>query len=88
MHGEELALDQVGLHRGAHAHRQVGFALRQVQFAVVHQQMDFDFGIFLGEFLEPRQQPIGADAVAGGDLERPAGQFMDVLEGFLGGGQA
>jgi len=37
----------------------------KIQFAVVHQQMQFDFGIFLGEFLEARQQPIGADAVAG-----------------------
>ena len=83
MHGEQLALDQVGLHRRAHADGEVGLALRQVQFAVVHHQMDFDFGILRQEFVQPRQQPIGADAVAGGDLQRAARRVMDVLERFL-----
>ena len=88
MHGEELALDQVGLHRRAHADGEVGRALRQVELAVVHHQMDFDFRKFLQELLQPRQQPIGADAMAGGDLQRAARAVMDVLERFFRRGQA
>ena len=64
VHGEELALDQVGLHRRAHADGEIGFALRQIEFAVLHDEMDFDLGIFFEEIVEPGYQPIGADAVA------------------------
>ena len=67
--GEQLALDQVGLHRRAHPDGEIGLALGQVQFPVVHHQMDFHFGILRQECAQPRQQPIGADAMAGGDLQ-------------------
>ena len=51
VHGEELALDQIGLHRRAHAERQIGLALGQIEFAVLQHQMHLQFGIFLEEFL-------------------------------------
>ena len=47
MHGEELALDQVGLHRRAHAERQIGLALGEIELAVFHHQMDLQLGKFV-----------------------------------------
>ena len=88
MHGEELALDQVGLHRRAHAKRQIGLALGEIEFAILEHQMHLQLGIFVQEFLQPRQQPIGAQAVAGGDLERAARGGLHILERLLGLGQA
>src|ERR1019366_192880 len=80
-HREQLALDQVGLRRLAGADRDVGFAHRQVELLVGDDQRDPDFGIERGEFAEPRNQPVDADAGGGRDLEvaaRPlaaVGQF-------------
>ena len=64
VHGEQLALDEIGLHRRAHADGEIGLALRQIEFAILEHQMHLKFGEFGHEFLEPRQQPIGAEPVA------------------------
>jgi len=32
-------------------------ALRQVELAILHDEMDFDLGIFFQEIVEPRHQP-------------------------------
>ncbi len=87
MRREELALDQIGLDRRAQAPGDIGLALGEVEFVIVHHQMQFDLRIFGQELRQARQQPIDADAVAGGDFQRAARAFMDILERFLGGGQ-
>ncbi len=80
-HREQLALDQVRLRRLAGADRDVGLAHRQIEFLVGHDQRNPDLRIERGEFAEPRDQPVDADAGRGGDLEvaaRPlaaVGQF-------------
>ena len=83
MHREQLALDQVGLNGRAHAERQIGLALGKIQFLVVHHQMHFHVRILGQELAQPRQQPIGADAMAGGDVQRAARRVMDILERFF-----
>ncbi len=45
VHGEQLALDQIGLHRRAHAERDVGFALREIELAIFQHQMHLHFRI-------------------------------------------
>jgi hypothetical protein len=84
VHGEQLALDQIGLHRRAHADGEVGFALREIELAVLEHQMDLQLGKVRRNSLQPRQQPIGAEPVAGGDLERAARRGLRVLQRFLG----
>ena len=60
-HAQELALDQVGLARQAHALSHIGFPRRQVQFAVRQLQTDFDLRIESNKFLEPGRQPSRAE---------------------------
>ena len=60
-HAQELALDQVGLARRAHAQSHIGFPHRQVQFAVRQLRTDFDLRIEFDKFLEPRRQPSRAE---------------------------
>ncbi len=43
-HGEEFTLDQIGLNRCAHAKRQIGFALCEIEFAILEDQAHLDFG--------------------------------------------
>ncbi len=42
MHGEELALDEIGLGRPAQADGDIGLAHGEIEFAVVEQQRDAD----------------------------------------------
>ncbi len=66
---EQLALDQVGLRRLAHADGDVRLAHRQVELLVRHHQLDANVGIELREFAEPRDQPVDADARCGRHLQ-------------------
>ena len=79
-HREQLALDQIGLGGLARADRDVGLAHRKIEFLVGHDQRDPDLGIKRGEFAEPRNQPVDADARRGGDLEVAARPLAAVGE--------
>ena len=69
LHRKQLALDEIGLRRLAHADADVGLAHRQVEFLVGDEQVDADLGIELDEFAEPRDQPVHAEARRGGDAQ-------------------
>ena len=62
VHGEQLALDQVGLRRLAQPDRDVGLAHREIELLLGGQQRDADVGIEFEEFAEPRRQPMHAEA--------------------------
>ena len=64
MHGEQLALNEVGLRRLAQADRHVRLAHGEVELLVGGDQRDADLGIEVDEFAEPRREPMHADARA------------------------
>ena len=69
MHGEQPALDEVGLLRLAQPDRAVGLAHGQVQFLIGEDQLQLDFGIEIEEFLDPLGQPAGAEPDGRGDAQ-------------------
>ena len=77
---EQLALNQVGLRRLAGTNRNVGLAHREIELFVGDDQRDPDLRIERGEFAEPWDQPVDADARRGGDLEIAARPLAAVGE--------
>src|ERR1700730_1640544 len=69
VHGGQLALDEVTLHRLAQADRHVRLAHGEIELLVGEDQLDADVGIELEELAEARRQPKAAEADGGGDLE-------------------
>ena len=66
MHGEQPALDEVGLLRLAQPDRAVGLAHGEVELLVGEDQLQADLGIELEEFLHALGQPAGAEPDGGG----------------------
>ena len=62
MHGEQPALDEVGLLRLAQPDRAVGLAHGEVEFLVGEDQLQLDIGIEVEELLDALGQPAGAEA--------------------------
>src|SRR6266536_940617 len=62
MHGKQLALDQIRLHRLAQADRYVGLAHGEVELLVAGDEIDADIGIEVEEFAEPGRAPETPDA--------------------------
>src|ERR1700730_881641 len=69
VHGEQLALDEVALHRLAQADRHVRLAHGEIELLVGEDQLDADVGIELEELAEARCPPTAGEAEGGGDLE-------------------
>ena len=69
MHGEELALNEIGLHRPAQPDRDVGLAHGEIELAVIEQQGHLDLRIEIGEFGQMRRQPHRAQADGRGDAQ-------------------
>ena len=61
VHGEQLALDQVGLRRQPQPDRNVGLAHREIELLLGGHQRDADVGIEFEEFAEPRGEPVHAE---------------------------
>ena len=87
MHGEELALDQVGLGRPAQPDRDIGLAHRQVELAVVEQHGDGDLGIELEELRDPGREPDRTEADRGGDPELAGRLVLRIGQPSAGGGK-
>ena len=68
-HREELALNEVGLRRLAHADADVGLPHREIEFFVGDEELDVNVGIKLDEFAEPRNEPVHAEARRRGDAQ-------------------
>ena len=69
VHGEQLALDQVGLRRQPQPDRDVGLAHREIELLLGGQQRDADVGIELEKFAEPRREPVHAETDGGLHLQ-------------------
>ena len=82
MHGEQPALDEVGLLRLAQPDRAVGLAHGEVELLVGEDQLQLDVGIEVEELLDALGQPAGAETDGRGDAQR-AGRLVLVL-GQLG----
>ncbi len=87
MHGEELALDEIGLRRPAQADRHIGLAHGKIELAIVEQQRHADLRIEFGEFGDARRQPDGAEADGGGDAQFARRLFLRIHEARLRGGE-
>ena len=70
MHGEQAALDEVGLLRLAQPDRAVGLPHGEVEFLVGEDQLQTDLGIELEEFRQPLGQPAGAEPDGRGDPQQ------------------
>ena len=73
MHGEQPALDEIGLLRLAQADRAVRLAHGQVEFLVGQDQLQADLRIELDEFLHALGQPAGAKPTVVVTLSTPEG---------------
>src|SRR6476646_3829061 len=61
VHGEQLALDEVGLRRQPQSYRNVSLAHREIELLLGGQQCDADVRIEFEEFAEARGEPIHAE---------------------------
>ena len=75
MHGEQPALDEVGLLRLAQPDRAVGLAHGEVELLVGEDQLQLDVGIEVEELLDALGQPAGAEPDRGGDPQH-AGRLV------------
>ena len=80
MHGEELALDQVGLGRLAQPDGHVGRSHRQIELLVGGDQREMNVGIKLDELAQSRREPMHADAGRSGQSQLPVRPFAAVGE--------
>ena len=69
MHGEQPALDQVGLLRLAQPDRAVGLAHGEVELLIGEDQLQLDVRIELEELLDALGEPAGAEPDRGGHPE-------------------
>ncbi len=64
-HGEELALDEIGLGGAAQADGDIGLAHGEIELGVIEDQDDVDLGVELHEFRNAGGEPEGAEADRG-----------------------
>src|SRR5437870_5023612 len=60
MHGEKLALDEIGLRRQSQPYRNVSLAHRKIELLLRGHRRDANVGIELEKFAEPWCEPMHA----------------------------
>src|SRR5436190_4455089 len=87
MHREELALNEIRLDRTAQTNRDISFAHRKIELAIVEQHGYANLRVELHEFRDARREPHRAHGHRGGDPQLAGRLVLGIHEAGLGRGE-